>query len=113
MFFFFFFGSVHFYWGAAKNKAFCYHTKCRDVEEVGRLRFLRRQHVLAGREPFESAQRSRLARFSLESSRGVSRWRLGGQNRENGIPWWDFAEFTEPIVGIGMFTGGEGDFGNL
>ena len=27
--FFFFFGSVHFYWGSAKNKVFCHHTKSR------------------------------------------------------------------------------------
>ena len=30
-FFFFFLGSVHFYWGSAKHKVFRYHTKSRDA----------------------------------------------------------------------------------
>ena len=32
--FFSLFGSVHFYWGSAKSKVFCYHTKSRDGSEA-------------------------------------------------------------------------------
>ena len=31
-FVFWFFGSVHFYWGSAKDKVFRYHTKSRDAK---------------------------------------------------------------------------------
>ena len=43
--FFVFFCSVHFYWGSARNKVFCYHSKSRD----GRQRSL--QAKLAPRYP--------------------------------------------------------------
>ena len=43
----FFFGSVHFYWGSAKNKVFSYHTKSRDEDYWRKLVLTASEGVVA------------------------------------------------------------------
>ena len=69
-FFFSFFGSVHFYWVAATNKVFCYHTKSRDGKKATQVPCISlKSRSSQDRDPTESQPSP--ARSRVSHARGV------------------------------------------